>query len=383
MVVTNACAPDPRVERSADWLAQAGHEVTIHAFDRQHIADPLIERLRVKIIRHHLKKTPYGGLFRTALGLRRFTSVVTKYLIGNKPDLVICHDADTLKVGYELKRRYSTPVVFDMHDLQHTWIRMPNSKSLFRRKISVVMLRRMLARITKVDFIITSSGRIEEGRYPGFRQWLESHGFESEVVENRPMHSIPLPLPKSESWTVAHLGRLRDTDSVQLLLDAVLTMPNDERPRLLIAGEGPASNVISTMLKNAEYRGEISFNIRGAFDQGSISDLLCETNVMFAMYNPNRGNINDGAIPVKMFDAAARGIPSIVNAGCLMGEICESENLGMQVKWNDVQGLADGLQRLRNSRVELLITGERERRKYLEALEGLLPSTRDNPTIAV
>jgi hypothetical protein len=58
-----------------------------------------------------------------------------------------------------------------------------------------------------------------------------------------------------------------------------------------------------------------------------------------------------------------------------MGEICESENLGMQVKWNDVQGLADGLQRLRNSRVELLITGERERRKYLEALESLLPST--------
>ena len=375
MVVTNACDPDPRVERSADWLATAGHEVTIHAFDRQQVAEVITERRGVKIIRHHLKKTPYGGLVQTALGIRRFTSVVTNHLNNKKPDLVICHDADTLKVGGELKRRHSIPFVFDMHDLQHTWVRIPAPNSYLRRKISEKMLRKMLKRLPQADVIITSSGGIQGGNFPGFRQWLESHGFESEVVENRPMHSIPLPLPKSESWTVAHLGRLRDTDSVQLLLDAVLTMPNDERPRLLIAGEGPASNVISTMLKNAEYGGEISFNIRGAFDQDSISDLLCETNVMFAMYNPNRGNINDGAIPVKMFDAAARGIPSIVNAGCLMGEICESENLGMQVKWNDVQGLADGLQRLRNSRVELLITGERERRKYLEALEGLLSST--------
>ena len=33
MLVTNACAPDPRVLRQARWLVEAGHQVTVHAFD--------------------------------------------------------------------------------------------------------------------------------------------------------------------------------------------------------------------------------------------------------------------------------------------------------------------------------------------------------------
>ena len=33
MVVTNACAPDPRVERHALWLTELGHDVEIHAWD--------------------------------------------------------------------------------------------------------------------------------------------------------------------------------------------------------------------------------------------------------------------------------------------------------------------------------------------------------------
>jgi len=34
MVVTNSCSPDPRVERHALWLTKMGHNVEIHAWDR-------------------------------------------------------------------------------------------------------------------------------------------------------------------------------------------------------------------------------------------------------------------------------------------------------------------------------------------------------------
>ena len=33
-VVSNGCDPDPRVLREARWLAEDGHLVEIHAFDR-------------------------------------------------------------------------------------------------------------------------------------------------------------------------------------------------------------------------------------------------------------------------------------------------------------------------------------------------------------
>ena len=56
MVVTNACSPDPRVIRHARWLVQEGHEVTVHAFDRQQefSMSELIDGVR--IMRYHLEK---------------------------------------------------------------------------------------------------------------------------------------------------------------------------------------------------------------------------------------------------------------------------------------------------------------------------------------
>ena len=49
LVVTNGCAPDPRVERHARWLGELGHDVTIFAWDREHTLDVKSKR---KWIRH-------------------------------------------------------------------------------------------------------------------------------------------------------------------------------------------------------------------------------------------------------------------------------------------------------------------------------------------
>ena len=51
LVVTNGCAPDPRVERHARWLADGGHEVTIFAWDRTHILDEKTDRNGYTILR--------------------------------------------------------------------------------------------------------------------------------------------------------------------------------------------------------------------------------------------------------------------------------------------------------------------------------------------
>jgi hypothetical protein len=61
MVVTNACNPDPRVIKSAKWLAEQGHNVTIHAFDRQQSSPKNSIEDGVNIVRYHLGLSPYGG----------------------------------------------------------------------------------------------------------------------------------------------------------------------------------------------------------------------------------------------------------------------------------------------------------------------------------
>ena len=67
---------------------------------------------------------------------------------------------------------------------------------------------------------------------------------------------------------------------------------------------------------------------------------------MFAVYPTRRGNILDGALPTKMFDAANFGRPSIVNSGCLMGDIAKAEKLGVSINPMDQDALLNVLMKL-------------------------------------
>ena len=109
-----------------------------------------------------------------------------------------------------------------------------------------------------------------------------------------------------------------------------------------------------------------------AFDTDGFADLIKDVDVMYAMYNPNRGNIQQGALPVKMFDAASFGVPNLVNSDCLMGEVCKSEHLGGVAQWGDVQSIASELLAQRERTVTLLNFGTKQQEAFVEAFEHLL-----------
>ncbi len=373
MVVTNACSPDPRVLRHATWLTELGHDVTVHAFDREE-AHPLSESHNgVRIMRYHLGKSPYGGLLKSALGIRNFSKTVMRGLATNKPNLVYCHDADTLAIGCLLKKKYNIPLIFDMHDLQHSWVRMSSPKSKLRKFLSKIMERKMLQRLKYVDLILTSSGKITpESTHDGFREYLKDHGFSSVVVENRPDIEVSKKQEKQEKWCVGYLGRIREMDSFQFLLDTILTLDSNERPKIRIAGDGVAYQSVSNMFHSSKAKHGLDVEISGPFDATGFETMIQEIDVMYAIYSPTRGNILQGALPVKMFDAAAFGVPSVVNNSCLMGEIAELEGIGYGVTWLNTEDLAKNLLRLRTTRVELNSTAERERKRFIQALKPYL-----------
>ncbi len=372
MVVTNACDPDPRVMQSARWLTEQGHQVTIHAYDRQQMSSNLSIIDDVKIIRYHLGNSPYGGLLKTGLGIRKFHKSVFSKLSVDSPDVVVCHDADTLIVGCNIKQKLGIKLVFDMHDLQHTWVLMPNPKSLVRKAISKVMQRKLLQRIKHVDQIFTSSGALEGGTYPGFKEWLLKHGYDSTVIENRPELAEQMSLPNSQNWTISHIGRIRDLASIKLLLEAIKLIPELQRPVLHIAGDGTEYDQVKREIEQFSDNFGLKYVIGKSFQKYDLRSILEQTNIMYAMYNPERGNIADGALSTKMFDAASLGIPSLVNADCLMGEICMLENLGKSVLWGDPEALKNALLDLKESRVKLGKTVENVKIEYVKNFENLL-----------
>ena len=374
MVVSNSCAPDPRVLRSAFWLVEAGHQVTIHAFDRLQLNSKSESIDGARIMRYHLGVTPYGGMSKTIRGILQFTKRVKATLINSPPDLIYCHDADTLSIAVAMKKSHSIPFIFDMHDLHHSWIRMPSPDSIIRKLLSLKMESTMLRRAKVADAIITTSGKISNGQHDGFEQYLKSKGLDCIVVENRPLE-MSIPENKSsqqEQWTIGYLGRVREVKTFTLLLQAVKLIAVNKRPKVIIAGDGIRADEVRQLMMDAVESGGIEAEVSGAFTPIQFQQLVKQLDVMFAVYPPQRGNILQGALPVKMFDAAANGIPSIVNSDCLMGELAESEGIGKAVVWDDAIAISNAMLELRGTTVELKISSQREKKRFLSAVLPLL-----------
>ena len=373
MVVTNACSPDPRVLRSAKVLAAAGHDVTIHAFDRNQASKMSESKDGFRIMRYHIGSFSYGAKLSTVKGKRAFNKTVTSTLLANPPHCLYCHDADTLAIGVRVANKTGARLVYDMHDLHHTWALMGRSRSLLRRAVAWTMEQSALRRARRADLVVTSSGKRVNGVHNGFKEYLGGNGITSMVVENRPnvQRDVQKTL-KKEGWTVAYLGRVRELESFEWLIKAIEHMPPNQRPDLKVAGDGVAADAVHHLLLTEASRLGINLQLSAGFEEHDLPELIADVDVMYAMYEPQRGNILQGALPVKMFDAASFGVPTVVNADCLMGEICKEEDLGLPAAWGDAESISAALLSLRGTIVEPSDQGLNQQKKLIAAVESLL-----------
>lgn len=351
-VVSNGCNPDPRVLREAQWLADCGHEVKIHAFDRLANLPSSSEIGGVEIIRHRVGTTPYGSTWSTWRGIQRFLKSVQNSV--TKVDLLHCHDADTLPL---LKTIDTNRTLFDMHDLHHTWILRDRPNSFIRKLISERMKSSMLKQVKSADSIITSS--------PFFSEWLLNHGIQSSPVENRIENQEILPMPSKT--TIGYFGKIRDVDSFDMLFQAMQSIKEEKRPKFILRGDGVSQSRVQKLVSNYT---DLDIEISGPFTHRDLPKLMSEISIMFAMY-PLRENILAGAIPSKMFEAAAFGRPSIVNGGAPVAKICDQESLGKSVKWGDISGLADAINTLDGQFIDLKWDAKREKERFLTIVDGL------------
>ena len=151
-------------------------------------------------------------------------------------------------------------------------------------------------------------------------------------------------------------------------MEAVKSLQPHHRPKLRVAGDGTVAAKVRMMLMEEVEAGHLEAEVSGAFAHDELPELLAEVDVMYAMYSPLRGNILQGALPVKMFDAAAQGIPSVVNDDCLMGDLANTEGIGMAAPWGDEESVGLALLNLKDRVVEMSASGERERQRWLKAM---------------
>jgi len=118
MLLSNPLAPDPRVDKEARALAGAGYEVTVYAWDRAcaHASSEARDGYQIQRVR---VPSTYGRGAAQIPGLLRYGWRVWERLRHDRPDVVHCHDLDTLPIGHRISRRLGCRLVFDAHETRY------------------------------------------------------------------------------------------------------------------------------------------------------------------------------------------------------------------------------------------------------------------------
>ena len=271
-----------------------------------------------RIIRHQIGIYSYGAKLKTILGLRKFSKFVKREISNEEYDVIWCNDSDTLTVGIS-KQKIGLRLVYDMHDISHSWIsklNYPLSGIIAKR-----MEKSMLKSARKAEFVITSSQKIADGGYDGFKEYLNGHGIKCTSILNYEKENVESVSTDNSNVTIGYFGRIRDLEGFKTLHR--WASQQEQIPKIKLAGDGVLVNDVLKLFNDldAEYHG--------LFSQNDLSNLMQGVDFMWCYYDHSRDNISMGALPVKMFDAAKHGVPSLVNSDCLMQDYAEKYQLGI------------------------------------------------------
>ena len=203
---------------------------------------------------------------------------------------------------------------------------------------------------SRFDGFLTSS--------PGLSNYFDQEfQFKSTVVLNV-RNASPLPRPMTK--TIGFFGRIRDFRAMVSLVEC--SQRTGFHP--IVAGDGPCVNQLLERYPELDYRGP--------FDDAQLAELMAEIDVMFAMYNPEKENIRQGALPVKMFDASAFGRPTVTSADVPMGDFCLENKLGVVASFGDQDSISNAMLEAYEMDVVSVHSEEEERKKFVTLVQSIL-----------
>jgi glycosyltransferase involved in cell wall biosynthesis len=342
MLLANPFRPDPRVAREVDALVESGYTVTIIAWDREAEGDypPHEARDGYYIERIQEIRSKYGAGVRQVLSIPRFWVTAIRKAKTLIPDVIHCHDLDTLAAGWWLKRVIKLPLVYDAHEDY------PALMSLYLPKAMVSFLKileRFLLR--RVDYTITASSVLaDKYRKNGVDPIITIGNYQSlgdydqfkpdEINSMRQAIGI-----EPDIYILAYVGTFSKNRELLPLISAV---KSEEDVQLLIWGDGHQREDIEQAVKqvpNARYMGWASpEKVPEYFYLSDVIYYCLKTDYPGAVYNA----------PNALSCAMAAGRPVIANAIGDLGRIVRKTGCGVLLTEVSTSSIRDAIRKLKN-----------------------------------
>lgn len=338
MLLSNAYRPDPRVQRAARSLLQAGYELDLYCWDRQ--AELPEEETQAGLYIHRLQSVPsrYAAGWRQLFRLPRFWRWARRQIERQPPEIVHCHDLDTLYAGVALKRRSGCRLVYDAHEHYPALMAQYLPASL----VHLLSLWEQIL-VRQVDQIITASSVLAE-------EFRRKTSLPVAVIGNAPSRDDFQNLSPENATRIRqeigldagqrgvfYIGGFTNNRALTPLFAAVPDLPGWQ---LHLWGDGPQRTVVETAvagLKNAHFHGWAeSAALPGLFAAADVIYYCLRSETPGAQYNA----------PNTLAYAMAAGRPILANQVGDLGRIVAETECGILIGEVTPAAIRQALQRL-------------------------------------
>ncbi|MDX1436030.1 MAG: glycosyltransferase family 4 protein [Anaerolineales bacterium] len=345
---SNPIDPDPRVEKIAASLAEAGYEVEVVGWDRtaELPAESGGEGFRL----HRLPiRAPYGKGLNNLPQLMRWQFGLTRWLLRRRKQFGVLHacDFDTVLPALLAARLSGAALVYDIFDFYADHLRAtPDWIKRLIRRVDLWAIGRA------EGVILADDARTD--------QIKGSHPRRLAVIYNSPQEDDAPPSqagnsPAQNGLAIGYVGLLQVERGLVELLDVIGRHPEW---RLEMAGYGGDEEVI---LPLAEKNSNVRWH--GRIDYNSAISLYRRADALVATYDPAIPNHRYSS-PNKVFEAMMLGKPIIVAENTNMDRLIEENSCGLVIPYGDSEALEQALVQLYSDPNLRKTLGENGRQAY-------------------
>lgn len=346
IIRSNSLAPDPRVEKIASALAEAGYSVRALGWDRtgdflarENRDGYLIERILSKASnRHGLANLPQ---------LLGWQVRLTGWLLKHHREFGAIHacDFDTLVPALLCKRLYHQQVVYDIFDFYADMLRATPSW------LANLIRKADLKAIGAADAVILADkSRVE--------QIHGSHPKRLEVIYNSPPEGL---VERKRAFTqagklrIAYIGNLQRERGLFELLTVMAKYPDWH---LDLGGFGPEEAQVrqqAARIPNITWYGMVPY--------AEVLRISADADTLLATYSPAVPN-NRYSSPNKVFEAMLLGRPIVVARGTNADRLVEEAQCGLVVEYGSIESLEQALWSLASNPAYREELGQNGRKTY-------------------
>ena len=309
---------DSRVYREARSLIETGYEVRVHCWARR--ADHLPPRAEadgIVVKRHNASLT--GGFLARVRGFRQAMARLGTGAAADAPDLIHAHDLETLPAAARAARDCGAKLVFDAHE---DW---PLLERVQSRLIGWYHARQQRRWRPRADAVVTVS-----------RELAAQLDADEVLYNSEPLTVVDAPAERDrraelglDGVVAGYIGGLRRA-IMDELLRAVAAVPG---VHLLVVGGPPRGQAgYDDLITGLEARATelgVRATFVGAQPFAGMADWYRACDVVLVGHYAPHPRQRHIAVPKKLLDAMAYGVPVIVGPYAARRRIVERHGCGL------------------------------------------------------